>query len=89
MPVNYFVGRSRQWLESELRAVQDDIAAGKTVTSYGAGDISSGKQVEINLDERWRRLYYALYLLAPLEYPLSAISKITVTVGRHNAGRWS
>jgi len=62
---------------------------GKTVTGYGAGDINSSKEVSSTLEKRWERIYYALYLLAPLEYPLTNLRRVTVTVGRHNAGKWS
>lgn len=68
MAVNYFVGKSQTWLETELAKVVSELSAGKVRISTSSGDVSSQSMIEADLTTRYDRLYYALYLLAPSTY---------------------
>lgn len=71
MALNYFVGKSKPWLEAQLRIVQDELAAGRTVTRVTAGDTESGEAIEVNVRDRFEMLYNALNALDPVTYPSS------------------
>lgn len=77
--INYFIGRQRDWLEEQLRIAQDDLAAGKTVTSAGAGDSQVNERVEVPIKERIEQLMLALNAFDPKKYPLSQIRRVTRT----------
>jgi hypothetical protein len=79
MPINYFAGRSREWLEGQLAQCQEDIAAGKTLIQWGAGDSTGIRKVQLTPQLRYQQLYYALYLIAPDEYPASGFAPINRT----------
>lgn len=82
MPINYFIGKDQAWLEAELAKAQADFSAGKTLVSVHAGDVSSAKQVQVDVRVRMEQLLYALYLLDPVKYPADQIRRTTVTVAR-------
>lgn len=67
--MNYFVGWSREDLEKALRQCQEDIAAGKTLVQWGAGDSSGQRKTMLRLQERYEQIYAALTELAPEDYP--------------------
>ena len=69
MAVNYFAGKSQTWLETELAKAQADLAAGKTIITASAGDVASGKMIQVDVRERIEKLLYALYLLDSTTYP--------------------
>lgn len=79
MPLNPFIGQSREQLETWLTSAQADLAAGKTLSSYGAGDSSASKQVQMTPLERIEKLLYALYLIDPDTYPLTSIKRTNRT----------
>lgn len=72
MPINYFIGQNQTWLETELVKCQEDIAAGKTLIQWGAGDSSGIRKVQLSPQVRFQQLYYALSLLDPVTYPPEA-----------------
>lgn len=79
MALNPFIGQSREQLETWLASAQTDLAAGKTLSSYGSGDVSGSKQVQMTPLERIEKLLYALYLIDPDTYPLASIRRVTRT----------
>jgi hypothetical protein len=78
---NPFLGWSREDLEGELRAAQEDYAAGKATTKVGAGDASTESRVEVSTIERVKALYRALNAIAPDDYPIEQITAIDRTRG--------
>lgn len=79
MPVNYFIGQSREWLEKELVKCQEDIAAGKTLIQWGAGDSSGMRKVQLTPQLRFQQLYHALYLIDPDTYPATGLTPTSRT----------
>jgi len=79
MPLNYFIGKSQSWLEEQLASAQADAASGKTTTSITTSDLSTAKVIESDVSTRIERLLYALYLLDPINYPLTNIRRVTRT----------
>ena len=77
---NRYIGKSREWLETQLSKAQDDKAAGKTLTSWGQGGDSATKQVQSTPDERIDDLLYSLSILYPDTY------EPTSTVGNNVTG---
>jgi hypothetical protein len=67
--INYFIGKTQAWLEAELAIVQEDIAAGKTLVSWGAGESTAVNVRQVSLQTRWEMLYRALNELDPDNYP--------------------
>lgn len=81
--VNYFIGWTQADLEAELRSIQEDMAAGNQVVSVGAGDTNVSTQTQLGLWERWKRVYYALFLLDSTTYPFSNLEVNDRTVFVH------
>ena len=67
--INYFVGQPKPWLEDQLQKCQEDLAWGKVLIQWGAGDSSGISRIQLTPEERYKRLYYALSLIAPDDYP--------------------
>jgi hypothetical protein len=67
--VNYFIGKTQAWLEAELAKVQEDLAAGKTLVSWGAGESNAVNVRQMSLQTRFDHLYRALHELDPDNYP--------------------
>lgn len=80
MAYNPFVGWTRAELEAELEKAQDDLAAGKTTVSAGEGAVSFTKLVQTSPAKRIEILLRALNKVAPDDYPLADITRITRTV---------
>lgn len=74
MAIDYFIGWSRQDLETELRAAQEDLAAGKDTTAAGAGDAHIQSRIEISPMSRIQMILLKLNALAPTDYPLANIT---------------
>lgn len=79
MAIDYFIGWSQEDLEAELRAAQEDLAAGKSTTQAGAGDASVQNRVEKSIEERIKLLYRALNKKDAIKYPIAQITAITQT----------
>ncbi len=79
MAINYFVGWSRQELETELRAAQEDLAAGKATVSAQAGEVRNGSAVELSAQERIKLILRALHKDYPEDYPAADVTAITST----------
>lgn len=75
MAFNPYIGWTQAQLETELRSAQEELARGAAIVSAGAGDVSSSFQVQSSVERRIELLYRALYLLAPLTYPLASITR--------------
>jgi hypothetical protein len=75
--INYFVGQSKTWLEDQLEKCQEDMAWGKSLIQWGAGDSSGISRVQLSPEERWKRIYYALSELDSTTYP--PIKQVTRT----------
>lgn len=86
MAMNPFIGRSRDQLETDLARAQDDLAAGKTVSSINTGDFASGKQVQLTPQRRIEYILRALHAIDPDTYPASEISRVSRTQVRMPAG---
>lgn len=79
MAVNYFAGKSKTWLETELAKAQAELAAGKTSNSGSSGDVAFSKQIQIKIKERIESLLYALYLIDPDTYPATSAIRVSRT----------
>ena len=79
MAINPFIGVTQAQLERWLADAQADLAAGKTLSSYGSGDVSGSKLIQMTPLQRIEKLLYALYLLDPTTYPLASIKRVTRT----------
>lgn len=77
--MNPFIGQSQETLEAWLREAQEDLAAGKTITSAGAGDTRFDNQVSGSPEKRIEQLLRALNLLDPVTYPATEIRRATRT----------
>ena len=75
MAINYFVGWDQQDLETELRAAQEELAAGKATIETGSADVRVRSQVENSLTSRIEMLLQALNRLDPEAYPADQISR--------------
>ena len=67
------------WLEGQLGLVLDEQVAGKTLTSAGAGDVSSGFTLTAGNADRKRQILWDLYQLDPTDYPLSSLPQTRTT----------
>lgn len=79
MALNKYLGWSQSELETLLREIQEDNAAGKATIQAGAGDASSSSRVEKSNDQRMNEVLYALFVLDPDTYPAASIRSITQT----------
>lgn len=79
MAINYFIGWSQSQLETELRAAQEDMAAGKQIVQSGAGDASMQNRIEKSVEQRIQLLLKSLNALDPDTYPISDVTAITTT----------
>ena len=79
MAINYFIGWSIKDLETELRAAQEDLAAGKSTIQAGSGDASVQNRVEKSIEARIEQLLIALNKQDAEKYPLDQVSRITQT----------
>jgi len=79
MAINYFIGWEQEDLERELRAAQEDLAAGKSMIQSSAGDAEGRFMREASITERIKALLKALNVVDPATYPIDQISAITVT----------
>lgn len=74
MAFNPFIGKSQDWLETELAKAQDDLAAGKSTISANSGDIGVRNQLDFSLRERIRLILQALSILDSTSYPPASIT---------------
>jgi hypothetical protein len=88
MAINFFVGWSQQELEAELRAAQEDLAAGKSTISSQAGEVRSGAAVELSAQERIKLILRALNKVNPEEYPVADVTAITSTRAAFSGAAW-
>lgn len=77
MAINYFVGWSQKDLEAELRAAQEDLAAGKSLIASRAGDVGTNSQIAESAQNRIKMLLAALNKIDPTNYPVADITAIT------------
>jgi hypothetical protein len=68
VPVTDFWGWTAPQLLTALTSAQNDLAAGSSIVSAGAGDISSARMVTNNARQRIRDIQMALYGLDPVTY---------------------
>jgi hypothetical protein len=79
MAINYFKGWSREQLEAALKDAQEDLAAGKSTVSAGAGDANSSSKIDKSAEERIKMLLRALHDEAPEDYPLEEVTATNET----------
>ena len=79
MAFRNFPGKDQQWLETKLNLILEDLAAGKRLTSWGAGSDSASRQVETSAEAVRTMLLNDLYLLDPTTYPLDSFRRIKST----------
>ena len=75
MAINYFVGWEQQDLEVELRAAQEELAAGKATIRTASADVGVWSQVENSLTSRIEMLLQGLNRLDPVNYPIDQVSR--------------
>lgn len=83
--MNPFIGWDVEDLEEALRAAQEDLADGKTITRSGAGDANSENKVDKSPEQRIELLYKALNAADPVKYPIEQITRITMTKAAFSA----
>lgn len=86
MPVNYFVGQTEEWLREQIAACQEDMALGKTLIQWGAGDSSGIRKVQLTPQQRFEQLYFALSLIAPTDFPPGEGARVRRTTPRYIYG---
>lgn len=86
MALNQFIGWSKDDLEAALRRAQEDLAAGKSIESSRAGDVSKTERYEKSIDERIGLILKALSLLDPVKYPADQITRTTQTRATFSCG---
>lgn len=79
MALNLFIGISRDQLERWLRDAQADLAAGKTLSSYGTGDTNASKQVQMDIRQRIAEILNALNAIDSTAYPAAQTKRVTRT----------
>jgi len=77
--MNYFIGKTKPWLESELAKAQADYSAGKVIINVSSGDVTTGKMIHVNVQDRIERLLIALNALDSTTYPDLSIRRISRT----------
>lgn len=79
-----FQGRTLEWLESELELAQEDLSAGKTLTSTSAGDASAGMErvAGATPEARISKLKHELSFVDIAKYPASQNRRVTRTIAR-------
>ena len=82
--INFFRGQTKDWLEEQLILCQMDIAAGKTLIQWGAGDSTGIRKVQLTPQQRFEYLWRALNEEDPVNYPLSVLgSRVRRTTPRY------
>lgn len=84
MPFNPFIGQTRTWLETQLRAAQEELATGKSVISGQLGEVSFGNAMTIGPAQRIKMILRELNRLDPTRYPIDEVSAPTHTVATFN-----
>jgi hypothetical protein len=77
--LNYFIGKSQAWLETELAKAQAEYAEGKSLVQASGGDASASKQLAMSLERRIQQILRALYLLDPATYPADSVIPVRQT----------
>lgn len=71
--MNFFVNQPREWLEEQLALCQLDIAQGKTLIQWGAGDSTGIRKVQLTPQQRFEYLWTALNAIDSVTYPMSVL----------------
>lgn len=79
MAYNPFIGWEQEELLRALRDAQEELASGSSVNRVGAGDVSTGSQVDKSPETRIEMLYRALSILDPTTFPPGQITRIDRT----------
>ncbi len=78
---NYFLGKTKEWLEEQLSLAQDDLAAGVTNTAGQEGESQFTNEVAKSPQERIDDLLYSLYRIDPVAYPAADCAPVRRSVG--------
>lgn len=83
----FFPGKDQAWLEARLAEVLDELANGKTIDAWAAGDSNAHKALDKNLGPERRRdmLLNDLSIIAPATYPPADVIAIKRTITRYLA----
>jgi len=73
--LNLFIGWDREDLETELRAAQEDLAAGKATVRMASADVGVWSETENSLTSRIEMLLQALSRIAPQDYPPAQVTR--------------
>ena len=79
MPLTTFWGWTQAELLTALAAAQEEYAKGKTLISFGSGDVNGTNQSQENIKSRILEIQYALYELDPDVYGAFACAAASVT----------
>jgi len=77
--INYFIGKTKPWLQQELANAQEELAAGNTVMRAVTGETDTTAQVQVNIRNRIEHLLWALNQIDPATYPITSIRRVTQT----------
>lgn len=79
MPFNPFIGQTQPWLETQLRAAQEELSTGKSAISGQLGEVSFGNAMTIGPAQRIKMILRQLNRLDPTSYPIDEASMPTST----------
>ena len=80
--VNYFEGWSEDQLLAALEEVRKDIAKGRTLIQWGAGDSSGMSKITTTPEQRYRYIWFALSQLNSTVYPPALGARVRNTTPR-------
>lgn len=81
MPVNCYIGKSQEWLEEKLAALQEEKASASRVIASSGADTYGQFQVT-NIDKEIEQILTALNALDPDKYPSTQIRRVTRTAAK-------
>jgi len=87
MPINYFLNRSQAALEADLVTAQNELAVGKQRASINTPATGVSFATVASIEQRIRRILYALNQIDPSVYPDATTIPITMAEARFGPGK--
>lgn len=86
MPINYFLNRSQVTLEADLVTAQEELAKGKQRSSINTPHTGVSFATVASIEQRIRRILYALNRLDPDNYPDATTIPVTMAEAKFGPG---
>lgn len=87
MPINYFLNRSQGDLEADLVTAQNELAKGKVRASINTPHTGVSFSTVASIEQRIRRILYALNQIDPDAYPDATTVPVTMAEARFGPSR--